>query len=317
MSKIILVTGAAGYIGGETMLRLKDAGHTTVGVDTVALPAHLSAVSDRFYQEDFSKPWGLQLLDEFEPQAIIHCAGSSLVGPSLARPADYYNNNFVKTKTLLDRIRDRRLNTRVIFSSSAACYGEPVMTPCSEVDPCEPISPYGQSKLMIEWMLQSYRRAYGLDFVAFRYFNACGADSQSRHGQKPGATHIIARVLESLRDDREFTLNGDDYPTDDGTCVRDYVHVEDIADAHVRAIDRGLASGVFNLGTKKGASNREIISAAERITGRALKTQIGPKRPGDPAVLTASSDRWSEVSGWQARFGLDDMIAHAWQWYTR
>jgi UDP-glucose 4-epimerase len=170
---------------------------------------------------------------------------------------------------------------------------------------------------MIEWMLQSYRRAYGLDFVAFRYFNACGADSQSRHGQKPGATHIIARVLESLRDDREFTLNGDDYPTDDGTCVRDYVHVEDIADAHVRAIDRGLASGVFNLGTKKGASNREIISAAERITGRALKTQIGPKRPGDPAVLTASSDRWFEVSGWQARFGLDDMISHAWQWYTR
>ena len=197
MSKIILVTGAAGFIGGETMLRLKDAGHSVVGVDTVALPAHLGAVSDRFYQEDFSKSWGLQLLDEFEPQAVIHCAGSSLVGPSLARPADYYNNNFVKTKILLDRIRDRRLNTRVIFSSSAACYGEPVITPCQEEDPCEPISPYGQSKLMIEWMLQSYRRAYGLDFIAFRYFNACGADSQARHGQVAGATHIIARVLEA------------------------------------------------------------------------------------------------------------------------
>jgi UDP-glucose 4-epimerase len=317
MSKIIMVTGAAGYIGGETMLRLKDAGHTVVGVDTVALPAHLGAVSDRFYQEDFAKPWGLQLLDEFEPQAIVHCAGSSLVGPSLDRPADYYNNNFIKTKTLLDRIRDRRLNTRVIFSSSAACYGEPVITPCQEEDPCLPISPYGQSKLMIEWLLRSYQRAYGLDSVAFRYFNACGADSQGRHGQKPGATHIIARMLESLRDDREFTLNGDDYPTDDGTCVRDYVHVEDIADAHVRAIDRSLKSGVFNLGTKTGFSNRQIMAAAERITGQQLRFQTGPRREGDPAVLTASSDKWHAATAWTPRFGLDDMILHAWQWYQR
>ena len=317
MSKIILVTGAAGYIGGETMLRLKDAGHNVVGVDTVALPAHLGAVSDRFYQEDFSKSWGLQLLDEFEPQAIIHCAGSSLVGPSLARPADYYNNNFVKTKTLLDRIRDRRLNTRVIFSSSAACYGDPVITPCQEEDPCEPISPYGQSKLMIEWMLQSYRRAYGLDFIAFRYFNACGADSQARHGQASGATHIMARVLESLRDDKEFTLNGTDYATADGTCVRDYVHVEDIADAHVRALDRNIAADVYNLGTKTGANNREIITTAERITGRELRVVEGGKREGDPAQLTASADRWHRVTGWSHRFSLEQTIQHAWTWYTR
>ena len=317
MSKIILVTGAAGFIGGETMLRLKDAGHTVVGVDTVALPVHLGAISDRFYQEDFAKPWGLKLLDEFEPQAIIHCAGSSLVGPSLARPADYYNNNFVKTKILLDRIRERRLNTRVIFSSSAACYGEPVITPCQEEDPCEPISPYGQSKLMIEWMLRSYRRAYGLDFIAFRYFNACGADSRTRHGQVSGATHIIARVLESLRDDREFTLNGVDYDTTDGTCVRDYVHVEDIADAHVQAIDRAIAADVYNLGTKTGASNREIITTAERITGRTLRMIEGGKREGDPAQLTASADRWHRVSGWSPRFSLDDIIRHAWDWYIR
>ena len=317
MSKIVLVTGAAGYIGGETMLRLKDAGHYVVGVDTVALPMHLRAVADRFYQEDFAKPRGLQLLDEFSPTAVIHCAGSSLVGPSLDRPADYYNNNFVKTKTLLDRIRDHKLDTRVIFSSSAACYGEPVMIPCNEVDPCEPISPYGESKLMIEWMMKSYRRAYGLDFVAFRYFNACGADSQARHGQKSGATHIIARVLESIRDDREFVLNGDDYPTQDGTCVRDYVHVEDIADAHVQAIDRKMASDVFNLGTKSGISNREIISAAEKITGRQLKMRVGPRREGDPAMLTASAERWNKISGWNPRFGLEDMIAHAWAWYTQ
>ena len=317
MSKIILVTGAAGFIGGETMLRLKDAGHTVVGVDTVALPVHLGAISDRFYQEDFASAWGLQMLDEFEPQAIIHCAGSSLVGPSLARPADYLNNNFVKTKILLDRIRDRRLNTRVIFSSSAACYGEPVITPCQEEDPCDPISPYGQSKLMTEWLLRSYHKAYGLDFIAFRYFNACGADSQARHGQASGATHIVARVLESLRDDREFTLNGTDYATTDGTCVRDYVHVEDIADAHVQAVDRAIAADVYNLGTKTGASNREIIITAERITGRTLRVIEGDRREGDPAQLTASADRWHRVSGWSPRFSLEQTVQHAWNWYTR
>jgi len=316
-SKHIVVTGAAGYIGGETMLRLSDAGHRVIGVDTVACPQHLRTCADRFYQEDFSKPRGLEILDEFSPQAIIHCAGSSLVGPSISRPADYYNNNFVKTKILLDRIRDRKLDTRVIFSSSAACYGEPVMTPCSEEDPCDPISPYGQSKLMIEWMLKSYQAAYGIDFVAFRYFNACGADSQIRHGQLPGATHIIARVLESLRDNKAFTLHGTDYDTPDGTCVRDYVHVEDIADAHVRATDRALASGVFNLGTKTGFSNREIIATAEKITGRSLEIQTGPRRLGDPAVLTASADRWIKISGQTFNFDLDDMITHAWNWYTR
>jgi len=170
---------------------------------------------------------------------------------------------------------------------------------------------------MIEWMMQSYKRAYGIDFVAFRYFNACGADSQNRHGQRPGATHIIARVLESIRDRQAFVMNGDDYDTPDGTCVRDYVHVEDIADAHVQAIDRRMASGVFNLGTKAGFSNREIITAAERITGQTLNMQVGPRREGDPATLTASADKWSQISGWKPRFGLDSIISHAWQWYTQ
>ena len=317
MSKIILVTGSSGYIGGQTMLTLKDAGHVVIGVDTVAPPDHLRAVPDRFYQEDFARNRGLQLLDEFAPWAIVHCAGSSLVGPSLGRPADYYNNNFVKTKTLLDRIVDHKIPTRVIYSSSAACYGEPIITPCSEVDPCEPISPYGESKLMTEWMMRAYARAYRLDFVAFRYFNACGADPHARHGQRSGATHIIARVLESLRDDREFVLNGDDYPTEDGTCTRDYVHVTDIASAHVRAIDRGIAGGVYNLGTKQGASNRKIIDIAQTITGRRARVTTGPRREGDPAVLTASADKWSETSGWQPEWTIDDMIAHAWRWYMR
>lgn len=317
MSKMILVTGASGFIGGQTMLNLKDAGHTVIGVDTVAPPDHLRGVPDRFYQEDFAKDHGLGLLDQFEPHAIVHCAGSSLVGPSLGRPNEYYHNNFIKTKIMLDRIVDHKIPTRVIYSSSAACYGEPVITPCAEVDPCDPISPYGQSKLMTEWMLKSYHRAYNLDFVAFRYFNACGADSQHRHGQRSGATHIMARVLESLRDDREFVLNGNDYPTTDGTCIRDYVHVEDIAQAHITAIDRSVPADVYNLGTKAGYSNLEIISAAERITGRAPRITIGPRREGDPAVLTASSDKYQSLTSWQPRFGLDDMLAHVWAWYSK
>jgi UDP-glucose 4-epimerase len=316
MQKVVFVTGASGFIGGETVLRLKDHGYSVVGIDTVVAPEQLR-VMDRFFQEDFAKSHSLQMLDQYTPMAVIHCAGSSLVGPSLGRPAEYYNNNFVKTKTLLDRIVSHRMNTRVIFSSSAACYGEPVLTPCSEVDPCEPISPYGESKLMIEWMLRSYHRANNLDFVAFRYFNACGADSQIRHGQRNGATHIIARVLESLRDNREFTLNGENYETPDGTCIRDYVHVEDIADAHVQAIDSRMPSGVYNLGTSTGVSNREIIAAAERITGKTLKIVIGPRRAGDPAILTASADKWQQAGGSPSRFNLDDMISHAWKWYRR
>jgi UDP-glucose 4-epimerase len=170
---------------------------------------------------------------------------------------------------------------------------------------------------MIEWMMNSYKHAYNLDFVALRYFNACSADSQGRHGQRSGATHIIARVLEALKNDREFVLNGEDYATPDGTCVRDYVHVQDIADAHIRCIDKSLSSGVYNLGTKQGVSNREIITAAERITERKLKITVGPKREGDPALLTASADKFIKASGWQPRWTLDDMISHAWAWYTR
>lgn len=314
---MILVTGASGYIGGQTLLDLKDAGHRVVAVDTVAPPEHLRGIPDRFYQEDFSRDYGLQLLDKFDFSAIIHCAGSSLVGPSLSWPWEYYQNNFVKTKMLLDRIVDHKISTRVIFSSSAACYGDPTTTPCVETDPCLPISPYGQSKLMIEWMLESYARAYDIDYVAFRYFNACGADSRARHGQKSGATHIIARVLESLRDSREFVLNGDDYQSSDGTCIRDYVHVQDISSAHIRACERDIPRGVYNLGTCQGYTNRQVIEMAEKITGRSLKVTVGPRRAGDPDVLVASPDKWVHTSGANLAWKLEHMIQHAWTWYCR
>jgi UDP-glucose-4-epimerase GalE len=240
-----------------------------------------------------------------------------LVGPSIKNPSEYYFNNVAKTLELITFITRAMPQTRFIFSSSAATYGEPVMNPICEVDPTEPVSPYGQSKLMIDMMLESYHRAYGLDYVSFRYFNACGADPKVRHGQEPGATHIIARVLESIRDNQEFTLYGDNYPTADGTCVRDYVHVDDIARAHVLALDQTIPAGVYNLGSNTGTSNREIIAAAERITGRTLQVTVGAQRVGDPPMLTASADKFNAVAGaWQSH-KLDDMIQHACKWYTK
>jgi UDP-glucose 4-epimerase len=241
-----------------------------------------------------------------------------LVGPSILNPGDYYHNNVVKTLNLLNIVMSAVPRARFIFSSSAAVYGEPIMTPCHEVDPREPISPYGESKLMVEQILASYHCAYGLDYVAFRYFNACGADSQGRHGQEPGATHIIARVLERTMQSQEFTLNGINYATPDGTCVRDYVHVEDIARAHLLALNSQVPSGVYNLGTSTGVSNQEIITQAQEITGHAVIMNIGAARPGDPPVLTASADKFDAITaGSWRKHNLHDMISHAWAWYNK
>lgn len=310
----IVVTGAAGYIGGQIALMLTDAGHTVTGIDRRPLPEHLRDVM-KFVQADFDSDESFRTLIETQPSAIVHCAGTSLVGPSIKRPSEYYHNNVVKTMHLLDIVLAALPKTRFIFSSSAAVYGEPVMTPCHEVDPKEPISPYGESKLMVEQILESYHRAYGLDYVAFRYFNACGADSRGRHGQEPGATHIIARVLESIRDEKEFVLNGINYPTTDGTCVRDYVHVEDIARAHVMALNHEVSAGVYNLGSDTGTSNREIVDVAQQVTGSAVILRAGEKRAGDPPVLTASADKFNRSVTWQ-QYTLTDMIRHAWAWYV-
>jgi UDP-glucose 4-epimerase len=314
---MIVVTGAAGYIGGEISLLLRDAGHEVVGIDRRPCPSHLKDVFGQFVQADFDSDESFRKIIELQPDTIVHCAGTSLVGPSMTHPGDYYRNNVVKTQNLLDIVVNALPRTRFIFSSSAAVYGEPIMNPCHEVDPKEPVSPYGESKLMTEWMLQSYHRAYGLDYVAFRYFNACGADSQGRHGSEPGATHIISRVLESIRDSQEFVLNGIDYPTPDGTCVRDYIHVEDIARAHVLALDRRVDPGVYNLGTSQGVSNREIIDMAQQVTGTAVTIRIGEKRPGDPPSLTASADKFNRYTSEWKKYSLNDIITHAWAWYVR
>jgi UDP-glucose 4-epimerase len=311
----VVVTGAAGYIGGQCALQLLDAGHTVVGIDRRPLPHHLHSVME-FVQADFDSDQSFMKIIQTRPDAIIHCAGTSLVGPSMTKPSEYYNNNVVKTLNLLNIVLNAIPKTRFIFSSSAATYGTPVASlPCQETDTLKPISPYGESKMMIEQVLAAYHRAYNLDYVAFRYFNACGADPQARHGQEPGATHIIARVLESVKNNREFTLYGNNYDTRDGTCVRDYVHVSDIAQAHVLALSPTIPAGIYNLGSNTGTSNQEIISAAERITGQKVQLQHGARREGDPGVLVANADRFNQLVRWQ-RFNLDDMIRHAWKWYV-
>jgi UDP-glucose 4-epimerase len=311
----VVVTGAAGYIGGQCALQLHDAGHTVIGIDRRPLPSHLSGLVD-FVQADFDSDQSFLKIIAERPDAIIHCAGTSLVGPSIKNPSDYYNNNVVKTLHLLNIVLSAIPKSRFIFSSSAATYGTPVASlPCQETDNLKPISPYGESKQMIEQVLAAYHRAYNLDYVAFRYFNACGADPKARHGQEPGATHIIARVLESIKDNQEFTLYGNNYDTRDGTCVRDYVHVADIAQAHVLALSKEIPAGVYNLGSNTGTSNQEIITAAERITGRKVNVITGPRRDGDPGVLVADSSKFNQLVRWQ-RFNLDDMIRHAWKWYV-
>ena len=313
----VVVTGGGGYIGGQTVLKLLDVGHSVLAIDRVWQPDHLEHSGAKWLIGDFAGEVALQAIATFQPNAIIHCAGTSLVGPSMSNPAEYYDNNFVRTKILCDWLVQQKIKTRLIFSSSAATYGNPIMTPVQEVDPTEPISPYGQSKLMVDWMLASYKHAYYLDYVSFRYFNACGADSQARHGQATGATHIIARVLEAIKNKQDFTLFGTDYATNDGTCVRDYIHVEDLATAHAMAIDPSIPSDIYNLGTNRGTSNLEIIRTAAKITQQNVGVLHGSKREGDPAILTADASKFMSVSGWRPNFDLEDIITHAWAWYTQ
>lgn len=313
----VIVTGSAGYIGGQTALLLKDAGHSVYGIDRRDPPKHLLGVCNGFLFQDFASDVALSWIIQKQPDAIIHCAGTSLVGPSVTDPSEYYNNNVVKTLKMLDVIRRSLPRTRIIFSSSAATYGEPIMVPCSEVDPCEPISPYGQSKLMVDMMLESYHRAYNLNYVSFRYFNACGADPKGRHGQEPGATHLIARYLEATRDDGNFKVYGMDYPTADGTCVRDYVHVDDIARAHTLALSPSIPTGVYNLGSSQGTSVMQVMERARKLVGKMPYISSEARREGDPPMLTASPEKFDLVAGSWRHHNLDAMIQHAWNWYVR
>jgi UDP-glucose 4-epimerase len=315
MSDTIIVTGSSGYIGGQTVLQLKDAGYRVIGIDIRPAPGNIKKALDQFCQSDFSDTLSLNLIVSSGAKAVVHCAGTCEVGPSVHNPGFYYENNFVRTKRLIDAVVAGCLSTRVIFSSSASVYGNPITVPCQESDSPRPISPYGESKHMVELLLQSYQQAYGLNFIAFRYFNAAGADPNGRHGQVPGDSHIVARLLENIKYGQTFTLNGNTYPTADGTCIRDYIHVADIANAHIMAIDPKIPLGIYNLGTCVGHSNLDVINAAQRITKTTLAINVGSQRDGDPATLTASAAKFQSVTNWLPTFTLDNIVTHAWNWY--
>lgn len=316
MKTDILVTGAGGYIGGQVGLELVDHGYQVTGVDRRRRP--VSQHWHKTIESGFTSEDTLKWITRNQPAAIVHCAGTSLVGPSMTDPGEYYRNNVSRSIKLLEHVRKYSPRTHVIFASSAATYGnpDPALIPLKEDADTQPISPYGWSKLMFEQILEDYARAYGLRYTAFRFFNVCGADPRGRHGQEKAATHIIARVLESIRDGETFTCYGQDYDTPDGTCIRDYVHVADVASAIRTAIETGI-TGVYNIGTNQGASNLKIVDTAQEVTRQKIQVEYGPRREGDPDRLLASADRLMADTDWQPQYQLTDMISHAWNWYVR
>jgi UDP-glucose 4-epimerase len=315
--KRVVITGAGGYIGAHTCLAFKDAGYEVVGIDRNFSTAQWTTeFCDVAILADFSELQiaGTPLADA---DGFVHIAGSSLVGPSVTDPAPYYMNNVGNTAKLLARLADANYKGKFIFSSSAAVYGEPIQSSIVETHPTVPISPYGQSKLMAEQVIADCAEAYGFKAAALRYFNACGADPKQRHGQVKGATHLIARLCENVLNGNTTIVNGDDYPTQSGTCVRDYLHVSDIAAAHVDAVEKiNKTFDAYNLGTGTGWSIAEVIDHFEKITGKKVPVEYGPRREGDPAVLVANGSKFHTEFGWiPACSRIDTVIATAWEWY--
>ncbi len=319
----ILVTGGAGYVGSVSVEMLLAAGHDVVVLDDLTT-GHRHAVSPgaRLVEGSYADG-GLveRLLRDEEVDAILHCAARSLVGESIADPARYFRDNVAGGIALLEAARAAGV-WRVVFSSTAAVYGTPITTPIREDALLRPINPYGETKRAVESALEWYGRAYGLRSVTLRYFNVAGA-TDALGEDHDSETHLIPAILSAVETDRPVTLFGDDYPTPDGTCIRDYIHVADLADAHLRAIettadgDPRTADGalICNLGNGGGFSNREVLAAAESVVGRAIPWVAGPRRRGDPPILVASADRAAQVLGWRPqRPTLEEMVNSAWAW---
>ena len=320
----ILVLGGAGYIGSHTVYELIAAGRDVVVADNL-LTGFRAAVhpSARFYEADIRDRAAMARIFEREDvEGVIHFAASSQVGESMADPLKYYDNNLCGTTALLEVMVAHGVD-KIVFSSTAAAYGEPERVPILEDDPTKPTNCYGETKLAMEHMIGWVSRAHGLRYVALRYFNACGAHPGGAIGEAHSPeTHLIPLILQVPNGQRDsIAVFGDDYPTRDGTCVRDYIHVTDLAQAHILALDyllRGGENEVFNLGNGVGFTVSEVVEAARRVTGHPIPVEISPRRAGDPAQLVASSEKARAVLGWRPELDcLDTIISTAWAWHKR
>ncbi len=325
MAKLkILVTGGAGYIGSHAVLALQQADYDVVVLDNLVY-GHRQIVEEVLKAELIvGSTCDRTLLDQIfathEIAAVMHFAAYAYVGESVTEPAKYYQNNVVGTLTLLEAMVVAGIK-KFVFSSTCATYGEPQHIPIAEDHPQFPINPYGATKLMVERILQDFDPAYGFKSVCFRYFNAAGADPEARLGENHNPeTHLIPLVLLTALGKRsQITVFGSDYPTPDGTCIRDYIHVTDLADAHVLGLKYLLdydQSEIFNLGNGNGFSVKQVIETAKQVTGKDIKVVISDRRPGDPPILVGSSDRARRILNWQPKYAdLSLIIQHAWNWH--
>lgn len=317
----VLVTGGAGYVGAHGCKALAAAGYIPIAYDNL-VHGHEHAVQwGPLERGDIADRDRLDaVIRQHRPAAVMHFAAFAYVGESTSDPGKYYRNNVGGTLSLLEAMRSHGID-KLVFSSTCATYGEPQLVPIREDEPQQPINPYGKSKLMVEEILGDFGRAHGLKSTVLRYFNAAGASADGEIGEcHDPETHLIPLALAAASGEGpELTVFGTDYPTPDGTCVRDYVHVEDLADAHVRALElvgKSAVSGAYNLGTGSGVSVRQILDAVERVTGKAVPHRFGPRRPGDPPVLVSDVSRARAELGWVARRSdIDTIIRTAWAWH--
>jgi len=318
----IAVLGGAGYIGSHTVYELIDRGFEVIVIDNLQT-GHREAVHEkaRFYEGDIRDSAFLDDVFQKEKiEAVIHFAANSLVGESMTNPLKYYDNNVYGTKVLLESMVKNGIN-KIVFSSTAAVYGEPERIPILESDRTMPTNTYGETKLAMEKMFRWVDVAHGIKYVSLRYFNACGAHVSGKIGEAHSPeTHLIPLVLQVPLGKREcIKVFGEDYETKDGTCVRDYIHVTDLADAHILAVKylmAGNESNVFNLGNGVGFTVKEVIASAEKVVGEDIKAQMDERRAGDPAQLVASSEKAKSVLGWKPKYGdLNKIVETAWNWH--
>jgi len=317
----ILVTGGAGYIGSHVLKALLKAGHNAVTLDNLQKGHREAVVGGKFVEGDLADKELLDtVLKENNIEGVIHLAADSLVGESMETPGKYYRNNVANGLNLLEAMVKNEVKY-LVFSSTAAVYGEPEEIPIEENHPTQPTNTYGESKLFFEKILKRYDDIYDLNFISLRYFNAAGADPEGEIGEAHDPeTHLIPIVLETALGIRDkIYIFGDDYPTRDGSCIRDYIHVNDLADAHVLAIEAlnlGKESSVFNLGNGEGYSVKEVIATVKKVTERDFEVEVADRRAGDPAVLIASSDKIQEELNWKPQYPeLEKIISTAWNWH--